>query len=161
LVINLMKRYFKEASCRPMQLLVYRVAANMFSTLAGVNYMLHTPDHLVTTVEMIVSGLHHGDKVTRRAVATLCCNTALFLDRRHTDEMIQILSALVHVISSNTPSDDPDAEMKQLLGLGLLLYCNDEAVELARQLDLSLTQWLGSSNTQVSALAKDVTLLLR
>ena len=59
----------------------------MFSTLAGVNYLLHTPDHLSTVniyllllyfltiyqiIESVVSGLHVNDKIMRKTVANLC-----------------------------------------------------------------------------------------
>ena len=70
---------------------------------------------------MIVTGFHSGDKIIQRAVATLCCNTSLFLDKRHNDEIIQIASALVHVISSNSSAGDVDTGMQIQFCLLLLV----------------------------------------
>jgi len=145
---------------RPAQLLTYRVVANTFSSTSGVNYLLHTPDHLSATIESLVSGLHTNDKVMRKTVATLCYNTCLFLDRRHSDEVIQILSALVHLLSGASLSDDPDTDARQLLALGTLLYCNDEAVELTQTLELDLSKWITSSNAKLKEITEEIQLLL-
>lgn len=161
-IIDLIKVHTKT-SPRPAHLLTYRVAANMFSSAAGINYLLHTPDHLATIIESIVKCLHVNDKVMRKTVANLCYNTCLFLDRRHSEEVLQILSALIHLLSTTTPSDDPDTDARQILALGTLLYCNDEAVETAQalELDSSLSSWANSSNSKVRDVVKEVKLLLQ
>lgn len=160
-IIDLIKTYTKNAP-RPAHLLTYRVAANMFSTLPGINYLLHTPEHLAVIIESVVSGLHTNDKIMRKTVANLCYDTCLFLDRRHSEEVLQILSALVHLLSTTSPSDDPDTDARQLLALGTLLYCNDQAIETAQLLELpsSLSVWANSPNQKVKDIVKEILLLL-
>eukprot|EP00026_Physarum_polycephalum_P006495 Phypoly_transcript_06539.p1 GENE.Phypoly_transcript_06539~~Phypoly_transcript_06539.p1 ORF type:complete len:512 (+),score=69.70 Phypoly_transcript_06539:146-1681(+) len=161
-IVELIKKYTKD-SPRPAHLLAYRVAANMFSTLAGVNYLLHTPEHLAVIVDSVVSGLHVNDKIMRKTVATLCYDTCLFLDRRHSEEVLQILSALAHLLSTTSPSDDPETDARQLLALGTLLYCNDSAIETAQLLEVgsSLSAWANSPNQKVKDVVKEITLLLQ
>lgn len=159
LIIDSLKTHTKS-SPRPAQLLAYRVAMNAFSAPSGINYLLHTPDHLYTTIESVVDGLHANDKVMRKTIANLCYNVCLFLDRRHSEEVIQILSALIHLLSGASLSDDPETDARQLLALGTLLYCNDEAVELAQALELDLSKWCASSNAKVKEVAEEIKLMI-
>ena len=111
-------------------------------------------------MDIIIQGLESDVKQMKHTAATLSYNVALRCQENSTDVTMQLLSAVCH--SLTTQKDLPDDSIVTLLmGLGRLIYKNQDNIELAAAFDVDMKSFLDNPSVKVQAIAKEIDLLLK
>jgi hypothetical protein len=125
-----------------------------------------------TVVEMVLKGLRDAEEPVKVAAATLVFNFSLFLPKSDVDTQVQLIrfllfsslvlrnSALVHDLNEIYKNPPESVAFTELMALGRLAYCNTEACDLAKTLDLNLEGFKNTQSPKVKEIASEISLLL-
>jgi len=132
-----------------------RVACNLFFSETGKRFLT---SRIQAMVELSNATLRHQNKSIRLSAATLTYNISLILNNSDKNEsVIECICAIVHALDHE---DDNENVYRMLMGLGKLLYCNDEGVSIVNTLEFNLDKHTKSNVVKVQEVANEVKSLL-
>jgi len=145
-----------ESIPNSLKLMLIRVAANLFSTKEGSEFVVS--ELLELSIDAVLLGLDNEDTKYRLSGSTLAYNLCIFLPKNDEDSVMRILSAVIHSLKTEK---DPEAEFTSLMAIGKLLKENQLAVDLASTLDFDPRVFNANSKLpKTQIVAKEISILM-
>merc|ERR1712146_222650 len=132
----------------------------MFSTASGANQLLAST-RLPLIIELLEEAFDVDHAPTVQVAATLAFNFSLYISREDIDTLLAFLVPTVHALNNKNTSLTDDVAYAFLMTLGKLLYQCNEAVDVAKSLELNLTPYTTSSTAKVQGVAAEVQKILQ